>query len=238
MNCPAISVLTTTWNRAHVLHRVYESLTRQQTRDFEWAVVDDGSTDDTPSLLSRWQEEADFPISWYRYSNNRGRNAALNAGRSLVSGDYTLILDSDDALLENALEMIPCWRKATGIDANNSVCALRFLYVDETGMVLGKRKPPGSHQPDNRTTERIVTAGKEAFYRLGINFDCVVVLKTDIFQGVEFVELTNSEHCPESVTIGSLSNRYKMIYVNRPLACCIRDRNEPGWKSRMAHVTS
>ena len=74
---PAISVLTPTYNRAHVLHRVYESLRRQAARDFEWVVVDDGSTDETPALLARWQAEADFPVTWCRYGNNRGRNAAV-----------------------------------------------------------------------------------------------------------------------------------------------------------------
>lgn len=67
---PAVSVLTPTYNRAHVLHRAFDSLNRQKTRDFEWVVVDDGSTDDTPALLAGWQEEADFPITWYRYSKN------------------------------------------------------------------------------------------------------------------------------------------------------------------------
>ena len=59
----AVSVLTPTYNRAYVLHRVYESLNRQKVRDFNWVVVDDGSTDDTPALLARWQAEADFPIT-------------------------------------------------------------------------------------------------------------------------------------------------------------------------------
>ena len=46
--------------------------------------MDDSSTDDTAALLARWQAEADFPITWYRYGKNRGRNAAVNAGVKLV----------------------------------------------------------------------------------------------------------------------------------------------------------
>ena len=68
MTGPAVSVLTPTYNRASVLHRVYDSLNRQKIRNFEWVVVDDGSTDDTPALLARWQAEADFPITWLRYN--------------------------------------------------------------------------------------------------------------------------------------------------------------------------
>ena len=73
MAARAVSILTPTYNRAHVLHRGYDSLRRQKTRDFEWVVVDDGSTDDTPALLARWQAEADFPIARYRYSEQPGK---------------------------------------------------------------------------------------------------------------------------------------------------------------------
>lgn len=222
MTKPAISVLTTTWNRAHVMRRVYESLQWQTARCFEWIVVDDGSTDETPALLSRWQAEADFPITYYRYCNNRGRSAALNAGRKLVSGDYTLILDSDDALLFDGLKTVQYWRDKTAIDTDNSICALRFLYVDAAGEILGKPKAFERFQTE---TEKIMATSKEVYYRMGIDFDCVVVLKTDILQDMEFVELTRSEHCPESVTLGRLSNRYKMIFLNHPVVRCIGDKN-------------
>ena len=134
---PAISVLTPTYNRAHTLHRAYESLQRQTARDFEWIVVDDGSTDDTAALLARWQAEADFPVTWYRYENNRERNAAVNTGKRLVSGDYTLILDSDDALLDNSIETINYWRIETGLDAAEAAYALMFRCIDDHGNLVG-----------------------------------------------------------------------------------------------------
>ena len=87
-------------------------------RDFEWVLVDDGSTDDTPALLAGWQKEADFPITWYRYSDNRGVIPAVNVGRNLVTGEYTLKLDSDDALFDDALETISTWRARTRVDTN------------------------------------------------------------------------------------------------------------------------
>ena len=54
------TVFTATYNRAHVLHRVYDSLRAQTFRDFEWLVVDDGSTDGTGALVEGWRAEADF----------------------------------------------------------------------------------------------------------------------------------------------------------------------------------
>lgn len=66
MNVPSLlfTVFTPTYNRAKTLHRVYESLQQQTFRDFEWLIVDDGSVDDTKSLIEIWQKEAAFPIRY------------------------------------------------------------------------------------------------------------------------------------------------------------------------------
>lgn len=183
-------------------------------RDFEWVVVDDGSTDDTVALLSRWQAEADFPISWYRYSNNRGKNAAVNTGKSLVSGDYTLILDSDDALLDDAIETIKYWRDKTGIDATETTYALMFRCVDDHDNLVGQPTDGGI---DKFPQQVRAMSAREARYRLGITFDLVIVAKTEVQQQFEFTELTDSEHCPEGVTHNEISDFYSSVYVNRPV---------------------
>ena len=57
------TVFTATYNRAHVLHRVYHSLRAQTFRDFEWLVVDDGSSDGTGALVAGWRAEAECLLS-------------------------------------------------------------------------------------------------------------------------------------------------------------------------------
>ena len=223
MKKPAISILTPTYNRGHVLHRVYESLRRQTTRDFEWVVVDDGSTDDTPALLERWREEADFPITWYRYENNRGRNAAVNSGAKLVSGDYTMIFDSDDELLDDALETFAYWRERTGIDAIPSVSGLYFRCVDERGALVGRREK-GKETTLPRETMRLSV--REARYRFGMTFEFIGVMKTGISRERRFVELTNSEHGPEIITHMEIAKRYETIYVDRPIRRYFTDDGE------------
>ena len=168
----AVSVLTPTYNRAHVLSRVYDSLTRQETTDFEWVVVDDGSTDGTSELLSRWQAEADFPIVWFRYENNRGQIPATNEGRKIVNGEYTLKLDSDDALVDNAMKTIAEWRARTGVDAMEQVCGLAFRCVDEYGNLVGTLRSGEQRLP----SETVIASTREARYRLGIDFDYLIVL--------------------------------------------------------------
>ena len=229
MTVPAVSVFTATYNRAHVLHRPYESLKRQTVRGFEWVVVDDGSSDETPELLRRWQTEADFPITWYRYDRNRGVSAATNSGLQLVLGEYVCNLDSDDALLDDAMETIAHFRERTGIDSIPSVYQMAFRCVDQSGALVGRLNEDARKSLKDETVR---SSFKTAYYRLGMSFDWIMVSKIPIARTREFVELTNSEHCPESVTLKHFSDRYETIYVNRPALRYFRNDGEDRLSAR------
>ena len=65
-----ITVFTPTYNRAYILENLYRSLQRQSFRDFEWLIVDDGSSDNTEEVIAAWQREGnDFPIRYYKKEN-------------------------------------------------------------------------------------------------------------------------------------------------------------------------
>ena len=177
MTGPAVSVLTATYNRAHVLHRPYESLKRQTVRDFEWVIVDDGSSDETPELLHRWQTEADFPITWYRYDRNRGVNAAVNSGLKVVSGEYVCNLDSDDALLDDAMETIAYFRERTGIDSIPSAYQMAFRCVDQSGALVGHLNEDARKSFQSETVR---SSFRNAAYRLGLSFDFITVSKAPV----------------------------------------------------------
>ena len=218
---PAVSVLTVTWNRAHVLERVYNSLNRQGERNFEWVVVDDGSTDNTSDLVKHWAHEAEFPIIYYRYDNNRGQTPALNTGRTFVSGDYTLRLDSDDALLDDAMETISCWRRETGVDAMPEVCGLAFRCVDESGRLVGSM---GGRESLPKEVLRITN--REARYCHGMTFDFTRVMKTCRFREQAFGELTGSENVPPVLYWNALSDHYDTIFIDHAVRRYFRNDGE------------
>ncbi len=101
----AFTVFTATFNRAYSLPRVRESLAAQTFTDFEWLIVDDGSTDGTAELVEGWRASAPFPIRYERQTN-QGKHAAFNRGVALARGRFFLPLDSDDACLPQALERL------------------------------------------------------------------------------------------------------------------------------------
>lgn len=101
---PLFTVFTPTYNRAHTLGRLYLSLKEQTLLDFEWIVVDDGSSDDTCSLVESWKSESSsFPIRYF-YQANRGKHVATNYAVREAFGFFFIILDSDDTCVPEALE--------------------------------------------------------------------------------------------------------------------------------------
>src|SRR5690625_3909375 len=98
-----ITVFTPTYNRAYIIKKLYFSIQKQTFRDFEWLVLDDGSTDSTKDLFDQWiKEEHDFSIRYYRFEN-AGKQKEINRALDLAEGELFFTVDSDDLLTENAL---------------------------------------------------------------------------------------------------------------------------------------
>lgn len=106
-----ITVFTPTYNRAYIIGNLYESLKRQSFTDFEWLVVDDGSSDNTKELFDKWmQEDNPFEVRYF-YKPNGGKHRAINKGLELANGELFFTVDSDDYLTYDALEKIIGWEK-------------------------------------------------------------------------------------------------------------------------------
>ena len=103
MQSPLFSVVIPTYNRAHVLRRSVDSVLRQTYRNFELLIIDDGSTDETKSLI----EEYDDPrVRYLAHERNLGQNRALNTGIESARGELISFLDSDDEWMPEMLERV------------------------------------------------------------------------------------------------------------------------------------
>jgi glycosyltransferase involved in cell wall biosynthesis len=87
-------VILPTYNRASVLPRAIDSVLAQTFSDFELIVVDDASEDDTPQVVSRYNDPR---IQYLRHDTNRGASTARNTGLEASNSEYIFFLDSDDA---------------------------------------------------------------------------------------------------------------------------------------------
>lgn len=117
-----ITVFTPTYNRAHTLQRLYQSLQRQTFTDFEWLVIDDGSSDSTEVLVSPWLNEINHFTTRYFKKENAGKIAAINDGLDLAQGELFFIVDSDDFITEDALQKIHHW--VSELPKNTKFCGI------------------------------------------------------------------------------------------------------------------
>ena len=114
---PFLTVFTPTYNRKETLERSYQALLRQSNKDFEWIIVDDGSTDHTWDQVEKWCEnENGFPIR-YVWKDNGGLHTGYNVAISLARGELAVCIDSDDYMADNAVQRIyDLWREKGGDD--------------------------------------------------------------------------------------------------------------------------
>lgn len=134
------TVFTPTYQRATTLHRVYNSLRSQTIREFEWLIVDDGSTDGTEQLVAGWIRRATFPIR-YIWQPNRGKHAAFNRGVQEAEGELFLTLDSDDSCMPESLSTFKrIWNAIPDVQRAR-FSAVTCLCRDAHGMVVGDQFP-------------------------------------------------------------------------------------------------
>jgi glycosyltransferase involved in cell wall biosynthesis len=200
------TVFTPTYNRAQTLPRVYESLQRQTFRDFEWLIVDDGSTDNTRELIARWQAESNFPIR-YIFQANQGKPAAFNHGVQEARGELLLTLDSDDGCVPEALERFKYHWDSIPAQDKDKFSAVTVLCKDQNGNLVGDKFPRDVMDSDTIevTFKHRVTGEKWGFQR------------TDVLKKFPFPAVPNAKFISESVVWYALSRKYKTRYVNEAL---------------------
>ena len=204
------TIFTPTYNRAKTLHRVYHSLCQQTFRDFEWLVVDDGSTDNTRELIAQWQIQADFPIRYY-YQQNQHKKVAHNTGIHLARGELFLTLDSDDSCKAHALECF--WQHWQAIPANQRqyFSAVTALCEKESGEIVGKPFPA------ELNGGWIDSDSIEMAYRYGMKGEKWGFQRTDVLRQYPFTQTDIAGLIPENVVWEKIAEHYKTRFVNEAL---------------------
>lgn len=92
-----VSIVTPTYNRAHLLNRIWKSIKLQHHKNFEWILVNDGSVDNTDEIVKKFKDKRII----YLKQKNKGMNGARNFGDTKIKGEYVIYLDSDDEFLNS-----------------------------------------------------------------------------------------------------------------------------------------
>ena len=136
-----LTVFTPAYNRAHTIGRTYESLLRQTSKDFEWLVVDDGSTDNTREMVEGWVLEGKIPIR-YVYQQNQGMHGAHNTAYANIGTELNVCIDSDDFMPDDAVEtIVSFWKNNYRDDNKDRIAGIIGLDADLSGRLIGTEFP-------------------------------------------------------------------------------------------------
>jgi len=136
---PAVSVLMPAYNDGQFIRQAIESVLAQTFADFEFVIVDDGSTDSTPEILEEFAAR-DARVRVLANPRNAGIVVALNRGLDACRGRYVARMDADDVALPDRLAL-----QAARMDSSPDVVALggALEYMDAAGADLGLRRACG-----------------------------------------------------------------------------------------------
>lgn len=200
-----ITVFTPAYNRSDLLPRLYRSLETQTCKQFEWLVVDDGSTDDTAAVVQGFISSASFPVRYYRQDNG-GKHRAINRAVKLARGELFFIVDSDDYLTPHAIERILFHYNAVRTDP--AIAGVFGLRRHEDGRINGLRRP---------FSVLHTTPGHMKRY---LSRDVAEALRLSVLRDYPFPEFESEHFISESAVWNEIAKTYRFRYFFEPVYVC------------------
>ena len=200
---PTLTVFTPAFNRAHTLPRTYTSLLNQTSKDFEWLIVDDGSSDGTADLVKGWISEGKIAIR-YIFQQNQGMHGAHNTAYRNIATELNTCIDSDDYMPSDAVEKIVSFWKKNGSDRYAGIIGLDYA---ENGGLIGTPFPEGMRE----TT-------LSGFYAGGGKGDKKLVYRTDVIRRYpEYPVFKGEKYFSLGYKYLLIDQDFKLLTLNEPL---------------------
>lgn len=200
-----VSVIIPVYNGQEYIKECIESVLFQKFLGVEMIIVDDGSTDDTPSILRRFEQIPNITII---YSKHLGLSISRNIGIDAAKGEYILFVDADDRLHdEESLELVYCTAKKQ--DAK--IVTYDTICFDINGIASKQRYinrfPQSKYFSENKYFSEMMNSG----------FFCSTVwsyfFKREIINNIRFIPYIYYEDTPFLYEL--LMERISVYYLNR-----------------------
>lgn len=202
-----VTVLTPTYNRAHLLPNLYNTLCNQSNMNFIWMIVDDGSTDNTTKLINQIQKDKKFDILYFQKVNG-GKHTALNYGISKVETPLLFIVDSDDWLPDNAISTIEEYYEK--YHSYDNLCGFSFLRCYANGNINYGPFP----------IDEAIETYLEARINKNLGGDKAEVFYTSIIKKYRFPEFTGEKFYSEDGVWIRISGEFDMVHINKCIYFC------------------
>lgn len=204
-----VTIFTPIYNRAYIIENLYQSLLRQTSFNFEWLILDDGSTDNISMIVNQWIKNTQkFEIRFYSQKNG-GKHRAINRGVQLARGSAFFIVDSDDYLTDDAVEIISKYWEP--IEDKQEFAGVSGLKMHKNEQVIG----------GSLCFAKFVDATNLERDKYGLQGDKAEVYKTDILKMFPFPEYEGENFITEAVVWNEIAYQgYKIRWFNRGIMVC------------------
>ena len=219
----ALTIFTPTYNRAYILPQLYNSLTKQTIKDFVWLIVDDGSSDNTEELVNKWIDEKLVHIRYIKQKNG-GKMKAHNTGVQNSNTELFFCVDSDDYIVDSAVEIILNKWYGLSIEDQKSLAGM----VGYRG--ISKDVPMGNRFPEN--VEKDSLGG---FYQKGLTGDTALIFRTEIINKFQFPIIGNEKFITEAYVYDQIDQCYQLYAIPEVLTIC--EYRDDGLTQNLQKVT-
>lgn len=201
-----LTIFTPTYNRAYILPKLYESLIKQTNKNFIWLIVDDGSYDNTKGLVNKWIKENIINIEYIK-QENQGKHIAHNTGVDNCKTELFFCVDSDDYLLENAVEDI--YSEYYEIEDKNIAGIVSIKMTKE-------KKPIGTDMPTNIKYSSL----SDLYEKYRFKGDTALVFKTDILKMYKFPNINGEKFVGEEYIYCQIDENYQLLISDSKYYIC------------------
>ncbi len=206
----SITIFTPTYNRAHTLPELYQSLCFQSCKDFEWIVVDDGSTDGTNKLIEGWIGEKKISIRYF-FQENAGKMAAHNLAVDHSRSDWFMCLDSDDKLFDQHVvdNCIHFWQQMSASlseEVLSKVCGIISYKSIRENHNLFPRGMQNVHLSELR--------------RSGYKGETVIMVKSAILTSHKFPHFEGEKFVTDTYLYEQLDKDHIFLLMDSPTQIC------------------
>lgn len=217
-----LCIFTPTYNRAYTLPALYNSLAAQTDRRFYWLVVDDGSTDETETLMEDIKKDSTFHIEYLRQENS-GKQIAHNTGVAHCESELFVCVDSDDTVPPDMVESIlSLWAQKRN---DSHIAGIIGLCGRDA------QTPLRDEMPQNIAS----TTMWDLYYKFKHRGDTALVHRTEVLKRFPFVIAPGEKFIGETFVYHQIDQKYELAVLDKVLI--IREYLPDGYTKNVRKIT-
>lgn len=197
-----ISIVTPVYNRADRIVKLYNSLLNQTNKNFEWIVIDDGSTDNIEQVIDTFNDNLEIR---YIKKKNGGKCSALNVAIDNCNNDWFFVVDSDDYLMADAVNKV--YETIDKIEGKLEIVGIVAYRVYNNNKISGRKFPD----------KKQIIGYNELNYHYNQDGETALIYRTEILKCHKHKAIVEENFLSEEIQYNELDEEGDLWILSEPL---------------------